>query len=67
MGKTFRRGGGSYRCKWCGRVNDSKEDGDLCSSCQAENLAALQEAEWDRQREEKLLADESKNDFIRDK
>lgn len=29
MGKLFKRGGGSYRCKWCGCKNDSKEDGDL--------------------------------------
>lgn len=62
MSKTFRRGGGAYRCKWCGRQNDSKEDGDLCSSCQAEEDAAMAEAEWDRQREERLLERDKGNE-----
>ena len=46
---------GTYRCRICRNINDNKEDSDLCSSCAAEEREVLREAEWDAQREERLL------------
>lgn len=46
----------SHRCMGCdGHNNSTNGDSDYCTLCQAERLAAMQEAEWDRRREDKLI------------
>lgn len=43
-------------CRWCGRALDCHDpDSDLCASCEAEELEAMREMEWDRRREEELM------------
>jgi hypothetical protein len=46
----------NYKCRGCGGFNNSNNgDSEYCTMCQAERLAALQEAEWDRRREDELI------------
>jgi len=45
-----------YRCRGCGCHNNSNNgNSEYCTLCQADRLAALQEAEWDRRREDELI------------